>query len=70
MPPMPRSSGMCQLYEQLFAIQPELIVHDLHPGYASTTYAKQRADREGLELLGVQHHHAHMASLHGRAWFG
>ncbi len=51
-----------RLYEQLFGIRPELIVHDLHPDYASTTYAKERADREGLDLLGVQHHHAHMAS--------
>ncbi len=49
-------------YEQLFDVRPELIVHDLHPDYASTTYAKERAAREGLELLGVQHHHAHLAS--------
>jgi hydrogenase maturation protein HypF len=37
------------------------IVHDLHPGYSSTRYAFDRAE-EGLERLGVQHHHAHFAA--------
>lgn len=47
-------------YERLFAMRPELIVHDLHPDYSSTRYARQR---EGaIPLLGVQHHHAHIAS--------
>lgn len=50
------------LYQQLFRIQPELIVHDLHPDYASTNYARQRAACEGLRRLAVQHHHAHMAA--------
>jgi hydrogenase maturation protein HypF len=47
-------------FERLFALQPEVIVHDLHPDYASTRYARQR---EGtVPLLAVQHHHAHVAS--------
>jgi hydrogenase maturation protein HypF len=47
-------------FERLFALEPELIVHDLHPDYASTRYARQR---EGtVPLLAVQHHHAHLAS--------
>jgi hydrogenase maturation protein HypF len=50
------------LYEQLFQVSPELIVHDLHPDYASTRYAQERAESEGLALMAVQHHHAHMAS--------
>jgi hydrogenase maturation protein HypF len=49
-------------YEQLFATMPELIVHDLHPEYASTRYAKERVQRTGVRHLAVQHHHAHMAS--------
>jgi hydrogenase maturation protein HypF len=40
-------------------IKPRLIAHDLHPDYASSRYAKQR---RGAELIGVQHHHAHIAS--------
>jgi hydrogenase maturation protein HypF len=50
------------LYEQLFAIRPAWLVHDMHPDYASTAYARERAAREGIGLLSVQHHHAHMAS--------
>ena len=30
-------------YERLFAIEPELIVHDLHPDYATTRYAHERS---------------------------
>ena len=50
------------LYEQLFSLTPACIVHDLHPDYASTVYARQRAAKEGLRAIAVQHHHAHMAS--------
>jgi hydrogenase maturation protein HypF len=49
------------LYQQLFAVQPGWIAHDLHPDYASTRYALERA-AEGIRLLAVQHHHAHVAS--------
>ena len=46
-------------FERLFAVEPEVVVHDLHPDYLSTSYAQ---GREGVELLGVQHHHAHLAA--------
>ncbi|MCA9068251.1 MAG: carbamoyltransferase HypF [Planctomycetaceae bacterium] len=52
-----------KLYEDLFGVVPELIVHDLHPDYSSTGFAIQRAANDGIESLGVQHHHAHLASL-------
>jgi hydrogenase maturation protein HypF len=45
-------------YERLFAISPAVVAHDWHPDYASTRYAA----RSGLPTIGVQHHHAHMAS--------
>ena len=39
------------------------IVHDLHPDYASTRYARRAGGaRRACRLLAVQHHHAHMAS--------
>ena len=44
--------------KRIFEIEPELIVHDLHPEYLSTKWAKE----QGFPLLGVQHHHAHLAS--------
>ncbi len=50
------------LYERLFGIEPRVLVHDLHPDYASTRYARKRAEAEGLRLIGVQHHHAHVGA--------
>ena len=49
-------------YESLLGIRPRLLVHDLHPDYASTQHAMERARAEGLARLAVQHHHAHVAS--------
>jgi hydrogenase maturation protein HypF len=46
-------------FERLFAVTPDLVAHDLHPDYLSTRYA---LEREGVEHLGVQHHHAHLAA--------
>jgi hydrogenase maturation protein HypF len=45
-----------------FEIEPETVVHDLHPGYLSTAWAKEWAAERGLRLLAVQHHHAHIAA--------
>ena len=49
-------------FERLFDSQPTTLVCDRHPDYLSTAYARERAEREGLPLLQVQHHHAHMAA--------
>ncbi|MGB6917583.1 MAG: carbamoyltransferase HypF, partial [Phycisphaerae bacterium] len=49
--------------ERLLAIRPAALAHDLHPAYYSTRYARRRAEEEGLRLVGVQHHHAHIASV-------
>lgn len=49
-------------FEMIFGVTPRLVAHDLHPDYLSTAYAVDRADNSGLELVGVQHHHAHIAS--------
>lgn len=47
-------------FKRLFHLQPEVVAHDLHPEYLSTKYAHE------LDLIqmkvGVQHHHAHIAS--------
>jgi hydrogenase maturation protein HypF len=62
---------------RLFHAAPTAVAHDLHPGYLSTQYALKL---ENLRRIGVQHHHAHVAScmaehqLEGRvigvAWDG
>jgi hydrogenase maturation protein HypF len=44
---------------RLFGIEPAVVAHDLHPEYLSTKYALDLAD---VDLVGVQHHHAHIAS--------
>jgi hydrogenase maturation protein HypF len=49
-------------YQQLFRINPEVVACDLHPDYLATRYASERAQRENLPLISVQHHHAHLAA--------
>ncbi len=49
-------------YQSLFRITPEVIAHDLHPDYLSTHYALERAENNHLPVIGVQHHHAHLAA--------
>ncbi|HVU02465.1 MAG TPA: carbamoyltransferase HypF [Polyangiaceae bacterium] len=50
-------------FERLFGVRPARIVTDLHPDYAGTRYAEERLAREpDLDVVGVQHHHAHFAS--------
>jgi hydrogenase maturation protein HypF len=49
-------------FERLFRVKPEAIAHDLHPNYLATRYALERAERENIPTLAVQHHHAHIAA--------
>ncbi len=46
----------------LVGAQYDLIVHDLHPQFLSTRYAREVAEAAGAELLAVQHHRAHIAA--------
>jgi hydrogenase maturation protein HypF len=45
--------------KKLFRVVPRAVAHDLHPQYLSTKYALEKT---GLPAIGVQHHHAHIAS--------
>ena len=51
-----------ELYKKLFRIAPEAIAYDMHPEYLSTKYAIQAGTAQGLSLIPVQHHHAHIVS--------
>jgi hydrogenase maturation protein HypF len=46
-------------FRRLFGIEPQVVAYDLHPEYLSTKYA---LELDGVDLVGVQHHHAHIAS--------
>jgi hydrogenase maturation protein HypF len=45
--------------ERILEIRPAIIAYDLHPDYFSTKWALQQS---AAHLVGVQHHHAHIAS--------
>ncbi len=44
--------------ESVYQAKPRLVAHDLHPDYLSTRWAEARPEAK----IGVQHHHAHIAS--------
>ena len=44
---------------RFFRVNPVAVAHDLHPNYLGTRFALERS---GLPPIGVQHHHAHIAS--------
>jgi len=44
--------------QRILAVEPDLIAHDMHPDYLSTSWARAQ---EGPKIA-VQHHHAHIVS--------
>ena len=48
--------------ERLLEIKPDIVVGDMHPGYNTSEMARVIAEREGIPVMEVQHHHAHMVS--------
>ena len=50
------------LYLAMLDVDPRVIVHDLHPEYLSTKWALAQEEEREVELVGVQHHHAHAAA--------
>jgi hydrogenase maturation protein HypF len=47
-------------FKRLFDIYPQVVAYDLHPEYLATKYA---LDTGMPQKIGVQHHHAHIASV-------
>jgi hydrogenase maturation protein HypF len=45
--------------QRILEVQPKIVAYDLHPDYFSTKWALGLQD---VQLVGVQHHHAHIAS--------
>jgi hydrogenase maturation protein HypF len=51
-------------FTEWFRVEPSIVAHDLHPDYLATRYARDYAKKHpGVRLDGVQHHHAHIASV-------
>ncbi|MBL8447430.1 MAG: carbamoyltransferase HypF [Zoogloeaceae bacterium] len=48
---------------QIIGVQPELVACDLHPEFHSSQAAAGLAEHLGVPLVGVQHHHAHVAAV-------
>ncbi|MCX7708297.1 MAG: carbamoyltransferase HypF [Clostridia bacterium] len=46
-------------FQNIFTVKPEIVVHDAHPEYLSTKYAR---NLEEVTLISVQHHRAHVAA--------
>ena len=51
------------LYQQLFQHEPLAIALDRHPDYRSTWVGRALAAARGIEVIAVQHHFAHLASV-------
>jgi hydrogenase maturation protein HypF len=47
-------------FETMYAVQPELVAADVHPGYLSSKWARTSGRAPVFE---VQHHHAHVAAV-------
>ncbi|HAD82709.1 MAG: carbamoyltransferase HypF [Candidatus Edwardsbacteria bacterium RIFOXYD12_FULL_50_11] len=50
---------MVDKYQRWFKIKPGIIVHDLHPDYLTTKWAKEQA---GVSVRAIQHQKAHILS--------
>ena len=49
--------------KELFHIEPNLLVTDMHPLYFTYDFAKEYGEKHNIPILRVQHHHAHVASV-------
>jgi [NiFe] hydrogenase maturation protein HypF len=50
-------------YERLFGLTWNVLACDMHPEYLSSKWAHEQAEKRGIALTEVQHHHAHIASV-------
>lgn len=64
------NASSCEALESIVAhlldvleIEPEVVVHDLHPDFFSSRFANEFAAKLGIPVLAVQHHHAHVAAV-------
>lgn len=64
------NAAACGFFEETVAhllhildVEPEIVAHDLHPDFHSSRFALSFATERKLPVVGVQHHHAHLAAV-------
>ena len=55
---------------RLVGCEPDTVAIDLHPGYANRRIARTLSEEYGAEIMEIQHHWAHAASLMADAGIG
>jgi hydrogenase maturation protein HypF len=56
--------AVLERYQSLYGVTPRVLASDLHDGYLSTRAAETLlGESAGMQLLRVQHHHAHIAAI-------
>ncbi|MFN3805427.1 MAG: carbamoyltransferase HypF, partial [Pyrobaculum sp.] len=48
---------------ETYGLRPEVVALDMHPLYHNRKLARELGERFGAEVVEVQHHHAHVASV-------
>lgn len=56
-------SNTLEYWIKLYALRPDFVIADKHPGYFSHQYAIELAKRYSAHIRFVQHHEAHFASV-------
>lgn len=49
--------------ERLLEVRPDLVVHDCHPDFLSTAFARELGERVNIPVIALQHHAAHAAAV-------
>ena len=64
------NAATCAFFEETVAhllhildVEPAIVAHDLHPDFHSTRFAVDFASARSVPMVGVQHHHAHIAAV-------
>jgi len=52
-----------QHFQRLLDVDFSLVACDLHPRFSTTIFARELSEKRDLQIVQVQHHHAHLASL-------
>lgn len=60
-----RFTSTANSFINIFEQQPEVVLADKHPGYQSTQFGKELAQKNNSKLVEIQHHKAHFSAILG-----